>query len=101
MRDQGGEDRADADVEHHHAEPGPELCEEEHGQHDRLRAARWMKRAKNAKLKKLIVAVAQSDARTTGERRMKRAPATTRPRSSVEDGGSTGSIRRRKMTEIK
>src|SRR5919201_4531319 len=58
-----------------------------------------MKRAKKAKLKKLIVAVAPSAALTTGERRMKRAPATPRPDSSVDGGGSTGSIRRRKTAD--
>jgi hypothetical protein len=60
-----------------------------------------MNRAKKAKLKKLIVAVAPSAARITGERRMKRAPAITRPDSSVAAGGSTGSIRRRNTAETR
>src|SRR5205823_13088285 len=60
-----------------------------------------MKSAKKAKLKKLIGAVARRAARTTGERRMKRAPATMRPFSSVDAGGSIGSIRRRKTTETR
>src|SRR5205085_1907910 len=75
------EDRAGTDVEDHHAEPRPELGEEEERE--------------DAKLKQWIVAGAPSAVRIVAERRMNRTPATTCPLSPPEVGASSGSIPRR------
>src|SRR5436189_31409 len=51
-----------------------------------------MKSAQKTKLKKLIVAVASSEARMIGECHRYRMPAFTCPRSAFSDGGSSGLI---------
>src|SRR5919197_4603949 len=53
-----------------------------------------MKGAQKTKLKRLIVAVASSDARMIGEPAMYRAPARRCPRAACSVGGSTGEIER-------
>src|SRR2546423_7086892 len=58
-----------------------------------------MKSAQKTKLKKLIVAVASSEARTIGEPRMYRMPAFKCPRSAFSVGGSTGEIDLRASAE--
>src|SRR5829696_4149398 len=60
-----------------------------------------MKRAEKTKLKKLIVAVAPSAARTVGEPKTQRTPATTCPSAASSVGGSTGEIRPRKKAEAR
>src|SRR4029079_9991344 len=58
-----------------------------------------MKSAWNAKLKRLIVAVASSEPRIVGFRRTYLMPATPVPRAPVSVGGSTGEIEARKPAE--
>src|SRR5919204_606165 len=60
-----------------------------------------MKSAKKTKLKKLIVAVASSDARMIDVLAMNRAPAERCPRSASSVGGSTGLIVRRQSAETR
>src|SRR5437764_15062960 len=58
-----------------------------------------MNSAQKMKLKRLIVAVASSEARIVGFPNTKRIPATTWPRSASSVGGSSGEIELRKNAE--
>src|SRR5438094_8186519 len=60
-----------------------------------------MKSVQKTKLKKLIVAVASSEARTIGEPRMYLAPTARRPPPSASAGGSTGEMRLRENAETR
>ena len=72
-RDPAGDDRADEAADRAGAEHEPERARLRR----QLAVAKSTKSAKKTKLKKLIVAVASSAARTIGEPAMKRSPATS------------------------